>query len=86
MIAQVLVEVRAEELGLKKRTEKEFLKMKPGYYMDMNCNLAVVKEIKPLVENGREGMTIDADVVSAGIFNDLINQEGIPYWEYLGEL
>ncbi len=86
MITQVMVELRAEELGLKKRTHKELLKMKPGYYMDMNCNLAVVKEIKPLVQEGREGMNIDADVISAGMFSDLINQEGIPYWEYLGEL
>ena len=86
MIIQVMVEVRAEELGLTKRSIEEVMKMKPGYYMDLNCNLAVVKSIKPGVEDGREGMTIDVDVQSAGALGDLINQEGIPYWEYLGEL
>lgn len=90
MIFDVWARQKAKELGMKRRTEAEMTQMKPGYYMDINANLAVINKVKAIKDPKRgTGLDIDADVQTSGnTLDDGANStaEAILHWEFLGDL
>lgn len=86
-LIQSVIDNKANDLKMVKRTPEEMKQMQPGYYMDLNANLAIVTKITPVEKEGREGFEMDADVVGSGVFLfDFANINALNYWEYLGEL
>ncbi len=79
--------VMASELGLKPRTEKEMEDFRPGYYMDLNGNLAIVNSVTKEEDGGSIEILGDIDTVYGGseLANE-INIRSVHYWEYLGPL
>lgn len=77
----------ALELGLKPRTDKEMEDFRPGYYMDLNGNLAVVNSVNK--EEDGESIEFSGDIDTVFEDNELaneVNKQSVDYWEYLGPL
>lgn len=78
------VKARAEYLGLEARHPRD---LKPGYYMDLACNLSVINVVK-YEEKGPNKADLDCDVDAFQVNDaiDELNALGLLYWEFLGDL
>lgn len=87
-MVEATAQFMASRFGLEARPQEEWKNMKPGYYMDLNANLAVVNEIEAVFDKKRgHGIKLDADVLPVDSdLQNTANHMGVVFWEYLGEL
>lgn len=78
---------RAEEMGLVIRPIESARHMQPGYYMDLNYNLVVLKNIEYITHDDGIELKVDADIIHTGEeIIDMANEMAIIFWEFLDHL